>query len=137
MIHDGGCIVHWKFTADEVKRAKEAHPDALVISHPECNPDVLEVSDEIASTSGMIKIAKASPAKKFIIGTEEGHLHRLKKERPDAEFFSIGSAKICVNMKKTRLEDVYRALETGKHEITLDKDTIEKARLPIERMVSL
>lgn len=137
IIHEGGCFVHWKFTAEEVKKAKAAMPDALVLSHPECNQEVLELSDSVASTSGMIKIVKESKAKKFIIGTEEGHIHRLKKERPDAEFYSLGSAKICVNMKKTRLEDVYESLLNNKTEVKLDADTIAKAIIPIKRMVEL
>lgn len=137
IIHDGGCFVHQKFSAAEVKKAKAAMPDAVILAHPECNQDVLELSDKVASTSGMIKAVKESPAKKFIIGTEEGHIYRLKKERPDAEFYSLGSAKICINMKKTRLEDIRDSLIKGKTEIKLDAGTIEKAGIPIKRMVEL
>jgi len=110
---------------------------AKIIVHPECLPEVVELADAVASTSGMIKYVKESPVKKFIIGTEEGHIHRLKKERPDAEFYSLGNAQICFNMKLTRLKDVYESLEKEQYEISLSEEIIRKAKIPIERMVNL
>lgn len=137
IIHNGRCYVHHKFTKEDVINAKGAHPDAKIIVHPECLPEVVELADAVASTSGMIKYVKENPAKKFIIGTEEGHIHRLKKERPDAEFYSLGNAQICFNMKLTTLNDVYESLEKEQYEIKLSSEIIEKAKLPIEKMINL
>lgn len=137
ILHNGRCYVHHKFTKEDVLNAKKAFPDAKIIVHPECLPEVVELADAVASTSGMIKYVKESPVKKFIIGTEEGHIHRLKKERPDAEFYSLGNAQICFNMKLTHLEDVYESLDKEIYEIILNQEIIEKARIPIERMVKL
>jgi quinolinate synthase len=137
IIHQGGCIVHHQFTKEDVIKSREAHPGVKILVHPECEPEVVDAADVVGSTSGMIKYVRESPDKQFIIGTEEGHIHRLKKERPDAEFFSLGSAKICVNMKKTRLSDLLACLEEEKTEIILDEETIKNAIRPIEKMVEL
>jgi quinolinate synthase len=137
ILHNGRCYVHHKFTKEDVLNARNAHPDAKIIVHPECLPEVVELADAVASTSGMIKYVKESSAKKFIIGTEEGHIHRLKKERPDAEFYSLGNAQICFNMKLTHLEHVLEALEKEQYEIILSEEIIKKAKIPIDRMVSL
>jgi quinolinate synthase len=137
IIHQGACIVHQMFKKEDVIKSRQAHPGVKIIVHPECPPEVVDLADSVASTAGMIKFVKESKDNKFIIGTEEGHLHRLKKERPDAQFFSLGSAKICVNMKKTRLEDVLKALETETPEIILDDYIIKNAIKPIEKMVAL
>ncbi len=137
IIHNGRCYVHHKFTKEDVINARVAHPDAKIVVHPECLSEVTELADEVASTSGMIKYVKESSAKKFIIGTEEGHIHRLKKERPDAEFYSLGNAQICFNMKLIKLKDVYDSLLNEKYEIILPDDIITKAILPIERMLNL
>jgi quinolinate synthase len=136
IIHQGGCIVHMMFKKEDIIKSREAHPGVKIIVHPECPPEVVDLADMVASTAGMIKYVKESKDDKFIIGTEEGHLHRLKKERPDAQFYSLGSAKICVNMKKTRLEDVLKALETETPEIILDDYIIKNAIKPIEKMVA-
>jgi len=137
VLHNGRCYVHHKFTKEDVLNARKAHPDAKILSHPECLLEVLELSDAVASTAGMIKYVKESPAKKFILGTEEGHIHRLKKERPDAEFYSLGNAQVCFNMKLTRLEHVYKSLLNEVTEIKLSDEIIKKAIVPIERMVSM
>lgn len=138
ILHDGRCYVHHKFKKEDVVNAKIAHPDAKVLSHPECLPEVLELSDVVASTAGMIKYANEHPeVKKFILGTEEGIIHRLKKDRPDAEFYSLGNAQICFNMKMTRLEHVYDSLLKEQYEVKLDPEIIAKAKVPIDRMVAL
>jgi len=137
ILHDGGCNIHETFRKEDAIAAKAAHPDAVMIVHPECRAEVVDIADFVASTSGMIKIVRENPADKFIIGTEEGHIHRLKKERPGAEYYSLGNARICPNMKKTRLENVLKSLETEQSEIILDEDTIKKALRPIERMVAI
>ncbi len=137
IVHNGRCYVHHKFLKEDVLNLKRVYPDALILSHPECSPEVLELSDAIASTSGMLKYVKESKAKQFIIGTEEGMIHRLKKERPDAEFYSLGNAQVCFNMKLIKLHDVYNSLEKEIHEIKLSDEIIQKAKIPIDRMVAL
>jgi quinolinate synthase len=137
IIHNGRCYVHHKFLKEDVINAKKFYPDAIVLSHPECSPEVLELSDVVASTSGMIKYVKESSAKVFILGTEEGIIHRLKKERPDAEFYSLGNAQICFNMKLIKLQDVYNSLEKEVVEINLSDEIIKKAKIPIDRMVAI
>ena len=137
IIHEGRCYVHWKFMEEDIKNARRVHPDAKILAHPECSPGVLDAADEVASTSQMVKYVKQSSAKKFIIGTEEGHIHRLKKERPDAGFYTLGGPQICHNMKLTGLDDVLKSLRDEVHEIKLPPEIIEKAKLPLKRMVEL
>jgi quinolinate synthase len=138
ILHDGRCYVHHKFKKEDVINAKAAHPDAKVLSHPECLPEVLELSDVVASTAGMIKYANEHPeVKKYVLGTEEGIIHRLKKDRPDAEFYSLGNAQTCFNMKLIKLQHVYDSLEKEQYEVKLAPEIIEKAKVPIDRMVAL
>lgn len=132
---DGYCFVHRQFTVDDVRKAREIYPDAEIIVHPECEPDVQELADGIYSTSGMLKRAKESKAKIMIVGTEEGLLHRLKKENPDKQFYSLGSTKLCYNMKKTTLKSVNNALKKEIYKISLPEEIIEKARGALERMI--
>jgi len=132
---DGYCYVHRRFTPEEVKQAREAHPDAEIIVHPECDPAVQELADGIYSTSGMLRRAKETRAKKLIIGTEEGMLFRIKKEVPDKEIYSLGSPKICYNMKKITLQSLESSLEKDRYEIALPEDIMKKARLSLERMI--
>ena len=133
---EGFCYVHDRFTKDEVVQAKKNHPDALLVVHPECPPEVIDEADEVLSTSGMIKFAKQSPAKKFLIGTEEGILYRLKKENPDKIFYSAGIAKICQGMKLTRLEDLYQALQKEQYTIEIPEAIMDRARISLERMLN-
>jgi quinolinate synthase len=132
----GFCYVHEQFTGAEVLDAKKNHPGALVLAHPECRPEVIDLADEVLSTSGMLKFVRESALKAFIIGTEEGILHRLQAENPGKTFFALGSVKTCVNMKKTRLEDLRRALLTGVHEVILPKELMDRARTALEKMLS-
>ncbi|MBN1782021.1 quinolinate synthase NadA [bacterium] len=132
---EGYCYVHDQYTAEEVKRAKAAHPDAVLMVHPECPPDVIDLADEVFSTSGMVKFAKQNEAAVFLVGTEEGMLYRLQKENPEKTFLSVGSAKMCRGMKMTRLEDVHRSLLEEQFEIQLSPDIIGRARGALERML--
>ena len=131
----GFCLVHEYFSLKDLRKSRKLHPDAEIIVHPECPRDVLENADFVFSTSGMLKRAQESSAKKFIIGTEEGLIYRLKKENPQKEFYSLGAAKTCVNMKKTTLEDVYNALDKENCQVELDPNIIKQASLALERMV--
>ncbi len=103
---DGFCPTHERLTADEVKAVKAKHPDAFFIAHPECRPSVVDLADKVASTSGMLDFVKTSSLKKFIIGTELGILHPLKKASPDKTFIPAAEHMICPNMKLTTLADV-------------------------------
>ena len=133
--YNGYCYVHDRIYPESIKRAKEAYPDAVVLVHPECRDGVIKLADEVASTGGMIKFAKTSKARKFIIGTEEGLIHRLKKENPEKEFFTAGPALMCHNMKLTSLEDVYLSLKMEKYKIEIEEDVQRKAKKALDRML--
>ena len=104
--------------------------------HPECPPEVVDIADEVLSTGGMVKVARESSAREFLVGTEEGMLYRLKKENPNKNFYSAGTAKFCRGMKATRLEDLYKALLEEQYEIILPEDIMNKARTALERMLT-
>jgi quinolinate synthase len=135
ILWDGFCYVHDSISKEEVLAAKEKFPEALLLVHPECRPEVIDIADKVLSTSGMINFAKESCAKSFLIGTEEGILHRLKKENPGKEFLRAGKAIICSDMKLTRQEDVYLALKEEKYEITLPNDIIKASSKALEEML--
>ena len=132
---DGYCYVHARITPEEVIEAKEKHPDAAFIAHPECEPPVIDLADEVLSTGGMVRFAKESDYKKIIIGTEEGLLYRLKKENPGKKFYTAGSAKMCWNMKINTLEDVYLSLKEDRYQIEVEESILEKAKVALERML--
>lgn len=135
ILGDGFCLVHQAFTLSDLKQAKDKHPQALVVVHPECKEDILDNADYVVSTSGMLKIAKESSAKTLIIGTEEGLIYRLQKDYPDKEFFSLGKLRVCVNMKKITLIQLHHSLQNDVYEVNLDKEIMDKARVALERMV--
>lgn len=135
VLWNGYCFVHRMFTIDDLKKAREKYPEAEVLVHPECNPEVQDNADFVLSTSGMLKRASQSKSKRFIIGTEEGLIHRLKKENPGKEFFSLGAARICSDMKKTTLEKLKNCLEKETNEIILSDEIIKKARKSLEAMI--
>jgi quinolinate synthase len=137
IIWDGFCVTHHRVTLEEVEKAKEAHPDAIILVHPECRPEVVELADFVGSTKQIIDFAKASKEKKFIIGTEMGVLYSLKRNSPDKTFYLLSPGLICPNMKKTRLESVYNALTRMQYAIELDQETILKARTGLERMLQV
>jgi quinolinate synthase len=132
---DGYCYVHNRFTPEEVHEARRAHPDAVVVVHPECPAEVVDLADEVLSTSGMVRFAAETAKKTIVLGTEEGILHRLKKENPDKQFFTLGPAKMCRGMKTTRIEDLHAALALMQHEILLPDEIIRKAGTALERML--
>ncbi len=134
---DGYCYVHKRFSADDIRQARLAHPEAEVIVHPECNPEVIDVADHVLSTSGMLRFAKESPAKKFIVATEEGLLERMSREMPGKRFYSPGKARYCLNMKKTRLEDVFKSLVDEVYEVTIELEIMRRARKSLERMIAV
>ena len=133
---DGYCHVHEKITEEEVRLAKEKLPDALLLVHPECKPSVIDLADEVLSTGGMVNFAKKSDKKRFLIGTEEGLIYRLKKENPGKEFYTAGTAKMCRNMKLTTLNDVYLSLKEERYPIELAGEIIKSAQKALTAMLN-
>ncbi len=136
-VWDGYCPTHEWLKPDDVQAAREAHPGAVFMAHPECRPEILELADEIASTSGMIRHAQASDAKAFIVGTELGLLHPLKKACPDKQFYPASEKMICKNMKKISLADIIRSLENMEGEVKVPEDIRQPALKAVQRMVDL
>jgi len=132
---NGYCHVHERITKEEVILAKENFPDALLLIHPECNPSVIDLADEVLSTSGMVSFAKKSDKKRFLIGTEGGLIYRLKKENPGKEFYSAGTAKMCRNMKLTTLNDVYLSLKEERYPIELAGEIIKAVQKALTAML--
>lgn len=133
----GFCPTHNALSPMHVAEAREAYPNALLAIHPEVPPEVAELADYVGSTKQIIEYCTKSDKKEFIIGTEEGILHQLKKNNPDKIFHMLKYNFICPNMKKTTMEKLYESLRDMKHEITLDKDIIERASLSLERMLAV
>lgn len=134
---EGFCITHHRVKASEVAAARAHHPDALVLAHPECSPDVVERADFVGSTSAIINFANKSDNKLFIIGTEMGVLHILRKENPEKSFYLLSPGLTCYNMKKTSLPDIYKALLNEQYEITIDEAVRQKALGCLQRMLDL
>lgn len=134
----GGCPTHVRMTVRDVEAAKTAHPDALLLVHPECLPEVTRRADYKGSTTGIMDFARKSDAKEFIIGTENSIVQHLQYECPDKKFYPLSKDCVCHNMKLTTLADVYQCvLGTGGEEIRLKPDVMEKARRCIDIMLSL
>lgn len=133
----GFCATHHKIKTDDVKKVRELHPDALLLVHPECRPEVVELADFAGSTKQIIDYAALSTAKKLIIGTEMGVMYKLKKDSPDKQFYLLSSGLVCPNMKKTSLQSVYEALRDLKHDIRLDEQLMHWARIPLDRMLQV
>ncbi len=134
----GGCPTHMRVHKGDVLRAKKAHPNALVLVHPECLAEVTELADYAGSTTGIMNYAKESDAKEFIIGTENSIVQHLQFACPDKKFYMLSKECVCHNMKATTLMDVYQTLKgDGGLEIQLDDDLIKGARRAIDRMIEL
>jgi quinolinate synthase len=133
----GYCKSHVMITVDDIKTAKAKYPDAIVMTHPECSEPVKELSDELLSTGQMLKFAAKSTAKQFIIATETGIIHTLKKQNPEAEFFAASNRAICHNMKKITLEKIIWALEDMQYKISVPEAIREKAKIALDKMVEI
>lgn len=132
---DGYCYVHDNLTAEDVKAAKKKHPDAKLLVHPECNPEVIEMADCVASTSGMLRFAKESSASEFLIATEEGILHQFRKQNPDKKFYIVHEKLLCVDMKKINLHKLKKCLEDLQPRVQVSEEIRKKALLSLERMI--
>jgi len=134
---EGFCIVHDRFTQENVYHARRRHPNADVIVHPECRPEVIDLADGVFSTSGMISHVRASPKSEFIIGTEIGIIPRMQKLCPEKQYYPLSEHAICENMKKTTLLKVCHALETLEPRITVPVEIASRARRSIDRMLGI
>ena len=133
----GYCITHIMITEDDIKNAKAKYPDAIVMAHPECTEPVKRLADELLSTGQMLKFAKRSTAKRFIIATEIGMLHALKKQNPEADFIAASDRAICPNMKKITLEKIIGSLEDMQYKVTVPDEIRFEAKKAIDRMVEI
>lgn len=134
----GGCPTHVRMSKRDVEKARKAHPDALLLVHPECLPEVSELADYRGSTTGIMDYAKKSDAKEFIIGTENSIVQHLQFACPDKQFYPLSRDCVCHNMKLTTLGDVYQCVkDTGGEEIKLDEEVRIKAKRCIDTMLEL
>ncbi len=134
---DGFCHVHDRITREDVIKARKQHPKALFMAHPECRFEVLEIADHVTSTSGMLRFAKASGAAEFIVGTETGLIHRLRKDSPEKTFHPLRKDMICPNMKKTTLKSVLHALQNMQNVIKVPEDIRIPAKMALDRMLEI
>ena len=137
ILNDGCCPIHVAFDIEELRAAKVQYPDAQVLSHPECKKEILDESDYIGSTSGIIDYSVKSDCKEFIICTEQGVEYELKKQSPDKTFHFVGKNCICKDMKLNTLEKLWECLEKEKDEVTVSSETVENALKPLRRMLEL
>lgn len=137
MLMQGGCPTHARITGKEAAAAKAAHPDALLLVHPECRPEVTALADYAGSTTGIMSYAEKSDEKVFIIGTETSIVQHLQFACPDKRFYPLSKDCVCHNMRLTTLADVYDCvLGRGGAEIEMDAETIAQARRPIDEMLA-
>jgi quinolinate synthase len=134
---EGWCYVHNNFTADGLKEAKRLHPDAKVIVHPECIPSVIDLADQVCSTTGMIDYVKKSQYRKFIIATEIGIIQRLKLEAPEKICLQAPPGGTCIQMKKDNLELVLEALQKEQYKVTVPEDIRIKAKEALAKMLDV
>jgi len=133
----GYCPTHQFIGEQELRDLREEYPQAVVMAHPECSEPVKALADELLSTGQMLKFVQKSPARQFIVATEIGILHALRKARPDAQFIAASSRGVCPNMKKTTLDKVIASLENMQFEVTVPAEIAIRARRALDRMVEV
>lgn len=133
----GYCSTHVRILPSDVEQARKEHPSALVLAHPECNPEVRAIADELFSTAQMLRFAKTNKADEFIIATEKGIIHSLKTQNPDKRFYPVTERAICPNMKKITLEKVAWSLEDMIYQITVPEAIASKAKHALDRMLEV
>jgi len=134
---EGWCYVHTKFTAEGLREAKRLHPDARVVVHPECVPSVIDLADQVCSTTGMVDYVKKSQDKKFIIATEIGIIERLRLEAPEKTCLQAPPGGTCIQMKKNNLQLVLEALEKERHKVTVPEDVRIRAKEALDKMLDV
>jgi quinolinate synthase len=134
-LFEGFCYVHNRFNKEEIESTRERYPRAILIVHPEVRPEIRAGANEILSTSGMLSYVRSSPAQEFIVATEQGLLQRMKRENPAKSFIPAGIPKICSNMKRTALRDVFDSLNEDKYAIEIDPGISERAGRALREML--
>lgn len=142
VLWNGACMVHEVFSREKITRLKERHPNAKLLAHPECEDVVLDMADHIGSTTGLLNYTMKSPEKEFIVATESGILHQMKKANPDKLFIpappnSACACNDCPHMKRNTLEKLYLCLKNELPEVTVREEILDDARKPIERMLEI
>ncbi len=132
---DGYCYVHHQFKKEDVERARREHPEAVIIVHPESPLEVIELADYVASTSGMVRIAKDFDS--VVLGTEEGLCNRIRREYPGKRCYPLKKPACCSDMKKTTLEKVAEALEMERDEVEIPESIAKRARVALEKMLEV
>jgi quinolinate synthase len=136
IVWPGFCPTHDLISPEAIVLLKKSHPKALVLVHPECRPEVVDLADKVASTEGILKFARSSEAQEFIISTEGTMTYRLGKENPTKKFYEVEGA-VCPTMKMITLDMIIRSLETLEPAIELPEEVMDKARKPLERMMEI
>lgn len=137
ILNDGCCPVHTKMTAEQIKQERDKHPNALVLSHPECEGSVLSVSDFIGSTADIISFAKASDASEFIVCTEVGVDYQLISDNPDKHFYFPNPHPCCADMKRNTLQNILSVLENEDLTVEVSEDLRQRALVPLDKMLEL
>lgn len=142
VLWDGACMVHEIFSLEKITRLMDRHPEAKLIAHPECEAPLLEKADYIGSTSGLLKYVQENEAKEFIVATESGIIHQMRKKAPEKVFIpappnNTCACNDCPHMKLNTLEKIYLCMKYEQPEVELDADVIKKAVKPIERMLEI
>ncbi|HQP91116.1 MAG TPA: quinolinate synthase NadA [Candidatus Omnitrophota bacterium] len=134
---EGYCPTHVKIMPEDIIKKIRQHPEAKIMVHPECRPEVVALADEVLSTGRMCTYVKKSTAKEFIVGTENGMIHRLQKDNPDKHFYPASDHALCPNMKRTTLEKVLWSLEENKTEVRVSDDIRKRSLKAINKMLEL
>lgn len=136
-IYDGFCPTHWQITSAEVDKQRIQNPDACILAHPECDPEVWKRADYVGSTSGIYKFIEESVGKKFVILSEQGLVARIQADFPEKDISTVFPLPLCPNMKYHSLENLYQAIDQEFTEITIPDDILVKAKLTIDRMIEI
>lgn len=136
-IYDGFCPTHWQITASEVDKQRIDNPDACIVAHPECDPEVWKRADFVGSTSAIYKFIENSIGKRFIILSEQGLVARIQADFPEKDIFTVFPLPLCPNMKYHSLENLYDAIDQEFTEITIPEDILVKAKATIDRMIEV
>lgn len=137
MLVNGYCPIHEHMKAKEIMELKAAHPEAVVLAHPECNADILALADYIGSTTGILKQAAVCEAKECIIATEIGVRYELEKQNPDKTFYFTATPPICTDMKKITLDKIIHVLRTGENDAVVAESIVEPSKVTLKRMLEL
>ncbi len=137
IVNDGFCPIHKELSVKDVLLAKKTYPDAKVLVHPECLPEVVKLADYVGSTLEIIEYATSNHAKQYLIGTENGVLFELKRKNPNKEFYLISNQLLCTDMKKITLEKVRDCLRDETGQVEVSKELEEKAKIPLDEMLRL